>query len=97
MVFFAYLGFFVFALLLIILIIGLSLMSTLFGGIRNILRLFGFGNRQKTRHRTSSQTSYSHQGTSYTQQHASQAHNDASNGKIFGSNEGEYVEFEEIK
>lgn len=97
MIFFAYIGFFLLAFLVIILIIGLSLMSTLFGGISNILRLFGFGNRQRTRHRTSSQTSHSQQGTSYTQQHASQAHNGASNGKIFGSNEGEYVDFEEIK
>lgn len=114
MVFFAYLGFFVLAFILIILILGLSLLSRLFGGIGNILRLFGIGRKLKARTHTyynngsgySQSTSYGQgtadnsQNTSYTNQqkrHTSQEHNSASNGKIFGSNEGEYVDFEEIK
>lgn len=107
MVFFAYLVFFVLAFIFIILILGLSLLSRLFGGISNIIRLFGIGRKQNPHTRTYynnmgeyGQSTSNSQGKSYDQQskhHASQEHNSASNGKIFGSNEGEYVDFEEIK
>ncbi|MFT3753021.1 MAG: DUF4834 family protein [Paludibacter sp.] len=69
---------FLFFIVIFILVIGLVIISTIFGFLRSI---FSFGKRN-------TQTQSAH----------SQTHEQpASKSKIFGNNEGEYVDFEEIK
>lgn len=81
-----------FFIIIIVLVIGLSL-------IRGVLRLFfGFGRRTTSQN---SQQNRTYQGSyrrnekeSYNNDSPSQAHNRK---KIFDDDEGEYVDFEEVK
>ncbi|HEY6913973.1 MAG TPA: DUF4834 family protein [Paludibacter sp.] len=70
---------FLFFIVIFVLVIGLVIISTIFGFIRSI---FSFGKR-------SAQTQNA-QSQAYGQQPTSKS-------KIFDSNEGEYVDYEEIK
>lgn len=85
-------GFFFF-IILIVLIIGFSLLS-------GILRLiFGFGRKPESHNRqqqgSNTYTNQSRQeGKSYRQETSSKAQNRK---KIFDDDEGEYVDFEEVK
>jgi uncharacterized protein HemY len=69
---------FLFFIVIFILVIGLIIISTIFGFIRSI---FSFGKRNNQTQSAQSQT--------YGQP--------TSKSKIFDSNEGEYVDYEEIK
>ena len=81
-----------FFIIIIVLVIGLSL-------IRGVLRLiFGFGLRttsQNSQQNRTYQDSYRrNEKESYNNDSSSQAHNRK---KIFDDDEGEYVDFEEVK
>lgn len=80
------LGFF-FIVILLILVMGVSILS------RVIRFVFGFGKKSTTQQRQQ-QTYHSAQGK---QQESKKASKGANKGKIFSKDEGEYVEFEEIK
>lgn len=65
-----------------------NIISIIIEGCRSILQALGLIEKDKQQKRTYRQQ---------TTQHASQSSNPVSNGKIFGADEGEYVDFEEIK
>lgn len=77
--------------LFFLLAIAANIISMFVGGIRGILRALGIGG---------SEQEYEHRNTTthgHTSEQTSQRTNPVSNGKIFGADEGEYVDFEEIK
>ena len=82
-------GFIVFLLFVIVffffffLSLGMSLLSSL---VQGVMRLFGLGG-----------TSYGQGQRDEMRREASRSANPASRGKIFGADEGEYVDFEEVK
>lgn len=77
--------------LFFLLALAANIINMFVGGIRGILRAFGLGgNEQEYEHRNTT----THGRTS---EQTSQRTNPSSNGKIFGADEGEYVDFEEIK
>ena len=63
--------------------LGMSLLSSL---VRGVMRLFGLGG-----------TTYGQGQKGVVCGEASRSANPASKGKIFGADEGEYVDFEEVK
>lgn len=78
-----------------VLLTGFFLLSGLVGGVANIFRLFQLNKavgQSQSRKRSSRGTTY----TSSSRTSDAQA-NPASNGKIFGADEGVYVDFEEVK
>jgi len=87
-------------LLITFVLIGLFLMSKLvggFGNLRAIYRLFT-GKGQEHTHKRTAKTSSSGK-SSRAHHHQSKAHTSQAptDGKMFGQNEGTYVEFEEVK
>lgn len=65
-----------------------NIISLFVNACKDIMRALGLGGKEQPRQQT-----YSNTHTNQT----SQRPNPASNGKIFGDDEGEYVDFEEIK
>ena len=87
--FVAFLFFIIIFLVFFLLTVGASILSTLVGGVLRLLGLGGTTSSQGGRRNT-------YQGTADSSR-TSQASSSASNGKIFGADEGEYVDFEEVK
>ena len=79
---------------LLVFVIGMSILSALFGGISNILNLLRLG---KSTARNRQQRGNTQSRESYTESTAGSGSFAASNGKIFSADEGTYVDFEEIK
>lgn len=80
-------------------LIGLFLMSRLVGGFSNLRALYrlftGKGKRNTQKHSAKSSSSSK---SSRTYNHTKTQRDDAqTDGKMFGQNEGTYVEFEEVK
>ena len=86
---------------LLVAIIGLSILSAVFGGIANILNLLRLGKTtERSRQRPGAGRGGSRQDTrnrAYSEPAADSSTFAASNGKIFSADEGTYVDFEEIK
>lgn len=79
---------------------GLALVSRLLGGVGNLLKLFGFG--KSDTQNSNRQYSSNNQHTANSRSSANRSShtktgNGKSPGKIFGNDEGTYVDFEEIK
>lgn len=90
MSFFAFILIIIFFLLFFALSLAANLINMCIDAVRSILRALGIGGK----------TEYKHSNTNThgrTSRQSSQQYNPASNGKIFGADEGEYVDFEEIK
>lgn len=88
--------------ILVFVLIGLYLLSKMVGGFGNlkaIYRLFsGKGTRRPNHHSAKSSSSRgSSRHASASQGNATRQQSDSSDGKVFGENEGTYVEFEEVK
>ena len=85
---------------LVFILIGLYLMSKMVGGFSNlksIYRLFsGKGTRRPNNHSAKTSSSRGSSRTASSQGKAAQQ-GGSSDGKMFGQNEGTYVEFEEVK
>ena len=82
--------------LLFALTVGLSILSALFGGFANIIKLLSLGRRAGTGRRQAADT----KEEARTAYRASSSYSSAqphTDGKIFGADEGVYVDFEEIK
>ena len=83
---------------LVFILIGLYLMSRLVGGFGNLKVLYRFitGKRGRTARQSSAESSDKSSRTYYEKTEAAggKAH---TGGKIFGQNEGTYVEYEEVK
>ena len=86
----------------VLVLIGLYLLSKMVGGFSNlkaIYRLFsGKGTRRPNNHSAKSSSSRgSSRRASASQGKADSQQGATSDGKVFGENEGTYVEFEEVK
>ena len=91
---FGFLFFIIIFFFLLAFTVGLTFLSALFGGFANLLNLLRLGitaNRQRRQTESRRERAYSSQTSS------SSTVNPASNGKIFGADEGVYVDFEEVK
>jgi hypothetical protein len=76
---------FIFFFIIFILALGLVIVFSIFGIIRNVLgAIFGFGRRRAAYQTGSGQSSYEN---TYHKQKT----------KVFEKNEGEYIDFEELK
>ena len=94
----AFILYFFLFVIIFMLLAGFFLLSGLVGGVANIFRLFQL-NKAVGQAQNRKRTSRGARSTSYSSSsRASDAQtNSASNGKIFGADEGVYVDFEEVK
>ena len=76
---------------LFFLLVGLMLLSSLLGGLANVWRMFRLGGSAYKQYRKGAAAG------SESQSASSYARNPVSNGKIFGADEGTYVDFEEVR
>jgi hypothetical protein len=81
--------------------LGLALISRLVGGLRNLRSLFRMfiGRQAQGAQRSSAKSSSSGRSShaSYKKENSSDKKNAQTTEKMFGQNEGTYVEFEEVK
>ncbi len=85
---------------LVFILIGLFLMSRLvggFGNLRAIYRLFTGKGRQGARQQSAKSSSSRRASHASAAQGRSAQQKGSSGGKMFGENEGTYVDFEEVK
>ncbi len=83
---------------LLILFLAIFVMALAFIG--NILRsIFGIGRRKRTSNQTYGQTRHTsqNQANGNKQEKTEADNNNKKHGKVFSDDEGEYVDFEEIK
>lgn len=86
---------FILIFVLIILVIGLAIIGNI---VRSFLRLLGFGKPKQRKKETYTKADNSQYDNSSDDdnQYQSSNHNKPK-GKIFGKDEGEYIDFEEVK
>lgn len=80
-------------------LIGLYLMSKMvggFGNLRAIYRLFTGKGKQGTRQQSAKSSSSGKSSRTYNKAKKTSTKNAQTTGKMFGQNEGTYVEFEEV-
>ncbi len=84
--------------------VGVYLLSKLMGGFSNLKHLFyqltGWGckdNARRTSAKKSASSRRSSRTSSTSQSTSSAQDSNSSSGKVFGQNEGTYVDFEEVK
>ena len=80
--------------------LGFVLIGRLVGGLRNLRALFRvfFGGKGQDAQRSSAKSSSSgHSSHTYYQENPSGKKKAQASGKMFGQNEGTYVEFEEVE
>lgn len=89
---------FLFFFILIILVIGLALISKVIRTILGIGRRMTTGNASSSTN-TSSRNSQYNSSSSSSESNSQRQSNETTSGrkKIFGSDEGEYIDFEEVK
>ena len=80
----AFLLFFIIFFVFFLLTMGASILSSVLGGLLRLLGLGGTSSRQN-------------EWSGGASSHTSSSQSPASKGKIFGADEGEYVDFEEVK
>ena len=82
-------------------VLGLYLMSRMVGGVRNLhalYRLFTGRNAKSTQRGSAKKSAQDRSAHTYNNKSsASTAEQTKPNGKMFGDNEGTYVDFEEVK
>ncbi len=84
---------------LVLIIIGLYLLSRLVGGLGNlraIYRLFSGKGVNNTQRSSAKSSSSGRSSRTYNNHSKTDAKNAQTSGKMFGQNEGTYVEFEEV-
>lgn len=80
--------------------LGFVLISRLVGGLRNLralFRVFSGGKGQGTQRGSAKSSSSGHSSRTYYQENPSGKKKAQASGKMFGQNEGTYVEFEEVE
>lgn len=87
---------FIFIIILIILIIALAIVGNI---VAAVLRLFGLGRETGRRKQTYTRSDDQQYGSTSSSNDSNKAQSNPSEhkGKIIGDDEGEYVDFEEIK
>jgi len=97
--FFGSILFLILFVILFILVMGLSLLARLVGGVRNLWNIFtGKGINWGDRQRSNTRNSTNNSNTTYEESTTSSNQGDRPHSKgVFGDDEGTYVEFEEVK
>lgn len=99
--FFLYLFLLFFFVLLVLLVLGFRVLGALFGGFSNLrhlaARLMGWGDADESRRESAKTSVWDEPSSSTSSTHdASSRPSSSSDGKLFGDNEGTYVDFEEV-
>lgn len=100
---FAFFGYIILFVIVFALAMALSLLVRLFGGFANAWRMLKMGgNAYRTYNKAKKEANESYgydfnSGQSTTGRSTNQSYNPSSNGKIFSADEGEYVDFEEVR
>lgn len=100
---FAFFGYIILFVIVFALAMALSLLVRLFGGFANAWRMLKMGGKAYRTYNNAKKeagSSYKYDfssGSTTTGRSTNQSSNPSSNGKIFSADEGEYVDFEEIK
>lgn len=90
----------IFVIVLVLMLIGLYLMSKMvggFGNLRALYRLFTGRGRQGARQQSAKSSSSGKSSRTYNNKSTPHESKAQADGKMFGQNEGTYVEFEEVK
>lgn len=80
--------------------LGFVLIGRLVGGLRNLrtlFRVFSGGKGQDAQRSSAKSSSSGHSSRTYYQENPSGKKKAQASGKMFGQNEGTYVEFEEVE
>ena len=77
--------------------LGFVLIGRLVGGLRNLRALFSGGKGQDAQRSSAKSSSSGHSSRTYYQENPLGKKKAQASGKMFGQNEGTYVEFEEVE